>query len=140
MFNIYEKSSGRYLGHGTITAMANLSGARETLELVPQQNSALEEEYFELKEEVEQKYKHHLDIERDSYRSYQKDQSLPDDDDITVEEGGVLSMPMSKFPKFQDATVSHFQLENFARFRKKTMENMTEAQEMGESRPEEKND
>ena len=84
---------------------------------------------------MEQKYK----IERDLYLSDQEEE-FPDDDDVTREGGGVLSMPMSKFPKFQDATVSDFQQDNFARFKKRTMENVPAGnQEQGESRPEEKN-
>ena len=131
-FNIYEKSSGRHLGHATVTADLNgddLLG--ENLKFGP----PLEEEYFERDDEVEQKYK----IERDLYLSDQEEE-FPDDDDVTREGGGVLSMPMSKFPKFQDATVSDFQQDNFARFKKRTMENVPAGnQEQGESRPEEKN-
>ena len=131
-FNIYEKSSGRYLGHATVTA--DLNGEEllgENLKFGP----PLEEEYFERDDEVEQKYK----IERDLYLSDQEEE-FPDDDDVTREGGGVLSMPMSKFPKFQNATVSDFQQDNFARFKKRTMENVPAGnQEQGESRPEEKN-
>ena len=131
-FNIYEKSSGRYLGHATVTA--DLNGEEllgENLKFGP----PLEEEYFERDDEVEQKYK----IERDLYLSDQEEE-FPDDDDVTREGGGVLSMPMSKFPKFQDATVSDFQQDNFARFKKRTMENVPAGnQEQGDSRPEEKN-
>ena len=50
-FSIYEKSSGRYLGHATVTA--NLNGEDllvENLKFGP----ALKEEYFEEDEEVEQ--------------------------------------------------------------------------------------
>ena len=133
MFNIYEKSSGRYLGHGTVTADLNGDDLlAENLKFVPQPNSALNEEYFEEEEEVEPKYKRYLEI--DLYLSDQEDQEVPDDDDVTLEGGGVLSMPMSKFPKFQDASVSHFQL------LRKTREKQIGNQEQGRSRPDEKND
>ena len=133
-FNIYEKSSGRYLGHATVTA--DLNGEEllgENLKFGP----PLEEEYFEQDDEVEQKYK----IERDLYLSDQEEEEeFPEDDDVTREGGGVLSMPMSKFPKFQDATVSNFLRDNFARFNKRTMKNvLTGNPEQGESRPGEKN-
>merc|ERR1719219_3272460 len=124
-FNIYEKSSGCYLGHATVTA--NLNGddlLGENLKFVPLRTSALNEEYFE-EEEVEPKFKNYL--EQDLYLSDQDDQDDQDDDDVTREGGGVLSMRMSKFPKFQDATVSHFQLQ-------KIIANQTVNQQQGESR------
>ena len=77
-FSIYEKSSGRYLGHATVTA--NLNGEDllvENLKFGP----ALKEEYFEGDEEVEQKY---LEIKRDLDLSDQGEE-FPDDDDVTQE-------------------------------------------------------
>ena len=130
MFNIYDKSSGCYLGHATVTA--NLNGddlLGENLKFVPLRNSALNEEYFE-EEEVEPKFKNYL--EQDLYLSDQDDQDALDDDDVTQEGEGVLSMLMSKFPKFQDAAVSHFQ-------RKKIIGSQTGNQQHGESRPEKNN-
>ena len=138
IFNIYEKISGRYLGHATVTA--NLNGddlLAENLKFVPQQTSSLKEEYFE-EEEVEQKYKNYL--KKELYLGDQDDEELPDEDDVTLEGDGVLSMPMSKFPMFQDTSVSHFQLLNFTMFKKNTMVDQTVNQEQGESRPEERKD
>ena len=138
MFNIYEKTSRRYLGHATVTA--NLNGddlLAENLKFVPQQTSSLKEEYFE-EEEVEQKYKNYL--KKELNLGDQDDEELPDEDDVTLEGDGVLSMPMSKFPMFQDASVSHFQLLNFTMFKKNTMVDQTSNQEQGESRPEERKD
>ena len=130
MFNIYDKSSGCYLGHATVTA--NLNGddlLGENLKFVPLRTSALNEEYFE-EEEVEPKFKNYL--EQDLYLSDQDDQDALEDDDVTQEGGGVLSMRMSKFPKFQDAAVSHFQC-------KKIIGSQTGNQHQGESRPEKNN-
>lgn len=62
MFNMYEKSTGRYLGHATVTADLNgedLQG--ENLKFDPQPTFALKEEYFE-EEEVEKKFENYLDI------------------------------------------------------------------------------
>ena len=138
MFNIYDKSSGCYLGHATVTA--NLNGddlLAENLKFVPQQTSSLKEEYFE-EEEVEQKDKNYL--KKKLNLGDQDDEELPDEDDVTLEGDGVLTMPMSKFRMFQDASVSHFQQLNLTMFKKNTMVDQTVNQEQGESRPEERKD
>ena len=65
MFNMYEKSTGRYLGHATVTADLNgedLLG--ENVEFAPQPTFALKEEYFE-EEEVEKKCENYLEISKE---------------------------------------------------------------------------
>ena len=77
MFNIYEKSTGRYLGHATVTADLNgedLLG--KNVEFAPQPTFALKEEYFE-EEEVEKKCEKYLEISRDEVEMEKEDANYP---------------------------------------------------------------
>ena len=96
-FNVYEKSSGKYLGHAELTARPAGEGELQgkDLEFVPHNVPGLKMEYVE---EEEEEYSEKLLIDRDLFCRQVAGQ-IPADN-----EEGTLTLPMSKPPKIETSS------------------------------------
>ena len=96
-FTVYEKSSGKYLGHAELTAWPAGEGELQgkDLEFVPHNVPGLKMEYVE---DEDEEYSDKLLIDRDLFCRQVADQ-IPADD-----EGGTLTLPMSKPLKIETSS------------------------------------
>ena len=96
-FTVYEKSSGKYLGHAEFTARPAEEGELQgkDLEFVPHNVPALKMEYVE---DEEEEYSDKLLIDRDLFCRQVADQ-IPADN-----EEGTLTLPMSKPLKIETSS------------------------------------